>query len=232
MHGLVMNSMDVIMPIVCGVAIEVLLLVGMVGPLMFSFKDGKLCRTEDNSLARFITKRSTVLAAILSFAVYCVVAFYYKREFATSFRWEIAAGLLVLVTLFDRACNIIPNKILFLPLVLAPLLILIDILLNPNLWRSSVGTYLIAALMGGGIFFISRFITHGGIGAGDIKLMFVLGLLLGVKGYINVLIYSMLAVFIYSVALLITKRGSLNDRIALGPFVFLGFMLSVMFGAC
>ena len=175
------------MPIVCGVAIEVLLLVGMVGPLMFSFKDGKLCRTEDNSLARFITKRSTVLAAILSFAVYCVVAFYYKREFATSFRWEIAAGLLVLVTLFDRACNIIPNKILFLPLVLAPLLILIDILLNPNLWRSSVGTYLIAALMGGGIFFISRFITHGGIGAGDIKLMFVLGLLLGVKGYINVL---------------------------------------------
>ncbi len=197
----------------------------------FSFVDGRVVKKSEEHSAMAMSRRGIAAATIMGLVALFAMHIFYGRPVSVSFRWSMASSVSVYAALFDYEKNIIPNRLLAPPLIASVLLIVIDVLKTPGLWRSSIGTYAIAALLSGGVFLVSRLVTRGGVGAGDIKLFFVLGMMLGFKGVLNVMLYTVLSTFAYSVYLLVTKRGKLNDSIPLGPFVFIGTALSVAFGA-
>lgn len=67
------------------------------------------------------------------------------------------------------------------------------------------------------------------IGAGDIKYAAVIGFYLGVLNFIQVMLVTALALLIYLVYLLITKKGNWKTAAAMGPYLSLGSIFTVLF---
>lgn len=81
-------------------------------------------------------------------------------------------------------------------------------------------------LNGGLILFVASWITHGGIGGGDIKLAALLGLLFGTRGVCLILFIAAISALAF--VLLSTGRNRSSPlRLPFVPFLFLGSVLWV-----
>lgn len=138
--------------------------------------------------------------------------------------------VLALVSAIDIRERRIPNQISF-PAFLGflSLLFLIAIFweLDPNFSRATVGALLSF------LFFLSlHAIYPAGIGLGDVKLSALIGLLLGWDSF-DALMYGIAAIFvlssIFSIALVVRNRASLQSSIPFAPFMALGYLVGIAF---
>ncbi len=72
-------------------------------------------------------------------------------------------------------------------------------------------------------------LTRGGIGMGDIKLLGSLSLLGGVMLITGTLFFSALLSAGTAIILLVARKKTLQDAIPFGPFIWAGFLLTVIF---
>lgn len=88
------------------------------------------------------------------------------------------------------------------------------------------------AFLAGSSFFcmllLFRFLSRGGIGGGDIKLAFVLGIWLGYPGTVIAALLSVWLGGAFAAVLLL--HGTTKKRIAFGPFLAAGAMLAFIYG--
>lgn len=77
---------------------------------------------------------------------------------------------------------------------------------------------ILAAIIGGGIFFIISLVTRGGIGGGDVKLVFVLGLWLGSEILLDVVIKACVFGGVIALFMIFTKQKSRTSYFAYGPY--------------
>ena len=88
----------------------------------------------------------------------------------------------------------------------------------------------VCAIAGIAISFLTSKFSKGGLGAGDVRLMAVLGWHLGFLSYSSA-IWAMFAACcfasIFGLALVAVRRGSLQHRIAFGPFLALGTVTAI-----
>lgn len=137
------------------------------------------------------------------------------------FYFVIAIALLVFVTVTDFEQYVIFDSML-LPFAVAG----VCYMLHTQL---SLTDHLAAALGGGLLFFLLTLLTKGAIGGGDIKLIAALGLWLGIRPLLSVIMYGFLAGGIAALFLLITKQKKRHDFFAYGPYFALsgiGVLLS------
>lgn len=140
------------------------------------------------------------------------------------FAFAILTGLLLVVSFIDYSFQIIPDRLVLFGIVISMLF----------RWAFSYPYSILDGslgfLTGGGIFFLIAWVAKGAMGGGDIKLMAMLGLWLGVK---NILMVSVLAFFIgaaVSIVLMILKRKGRKDMIPFGPFIAAAAMLVILYG--
>ncbi|NLL18191.1 MAG: prepilin peptidase [Clostridia bacterium] len=138
-------------------------------------------------------------------------------------KYLVLFSLLIIISFIDIDRQLIPNQ-----LVLAILVWGIGWqLLAPELsWQQS----LLGAILGGGILLLIAVISKGGMGGGDIKLMFAAGLVLGGR-------FTVLALFIACVIgafvggfLLATGIKKRKEPIPFGPFLSLGIFVASLWG--
>ena len=77
---------------------------------------------------------------------------------------------------------------------------------------------IIAAFASGGIFYAISVLTRGGIGGGDIKLVFVLGIWLGTKTLIDVILAASIFGGVIAIFLILTKQKNRTSYFAYGPY--------------
>lgn len=83
----------------------------------------------------------------------------------------------------------------------------------------------------GMFFFLLWLITKGrGIGFGDVKLSFILGFLLGYPSIIISLYVAFLTGAISGVILIVSRKAKMKSRIAFGPFLILGAVVTSIWG--
>lgn len=75
-----------------------------------------------------------------------------------------------------------------------------------------------------------RLISKDGLGYGDIKLITALAFLCGFRAGIFTLLLSSMACAVVSVTLLFRRKKTLKDTLPLGPFLLIGFALTVILG--
>ncbi|MBO8171969.1 MAG: prepilin peptidase [Bacillaceae bacterium] len=140
--------------------------------------------------------------------------------------WIVAfpfAMLMITVTLSDLKYHIIPNRVVY-PGIL--LIFLIRLWIHPlPLWD-----YIAGAILGSGVLLLAALLSKGGMGGGDIKLFFLIGLVLGWKGTMLALFVSFMLGGLVAAVLLMTGRVGRKDRIPFGPFIFAGTMMSFFYG--
>jgi len=68
-----------------------------------------------------------------------------------------------------------------------------------------------------------------GMGLGDVKLVFALGLIFGFPGTVLAIYSAFLTGALVGVILILTKRSKFGQKIAFGPFLVLGSVLTLFF---
>ena len=132
--------------------------------------------------------------------------------------------LLVPVTLIDLEHHLIPNKITFPGFVLGVVLV---VLLDPD----SIVENLIASAGAGGFLFVAWFLYPRGMGMGDVKLAFVLGIYLG-RAVVPAMFVAFLAGAVIGAAI-IARQGVKEGRkagIPFGPWLALGGVVGLLAG--
>ena len=132
--------------------------------------------------------------------------------------------LLVPVTFIDLDHRIIPNRLMLIGAVLAPVLVLFT---SPD----AIVEHLIAALAAGGFLLAAALARPGGMGMGDVKLAGVMGLFLG-RDVGPAMLVALVAGSLVGAAI-IARKGSAGRKTAVpfGPFLALGGVLGLLAGA-
>jgi leader peptidase (prepilin peptidase)/N-methyltransferase len=81
-----------------------------------------------------------------------------------------------------------------------------------------------------GLFLAIVIISRGGMGGGDVTLIGALGFVLGVKNILLNIFLSFILGAIISMVLLAAKIKTRKDPIPFGPFIVLGFFMTVLWG--
>jgi leader peptidase (prepilin peptidase)/N-methyltransferase len=133
-------------------------------------------------------------------------------------------AVLVRVTVTDLEERRIRNRVTFPAAVAA---VLIGLVLHP----SGLPGQLVAGLATGAFLFFFALVSRGGLGMGDAKLGFVLGLYLG-KWVLMAMVVGLLASAVLSIGLLVVRGVKAGRKIAipLGPFLALGGVVALILG--
>lgn len=91
--------------------------------------------------------------------------------------------------------------------------------------------WLLGGLLGYGAFYLLYLLSRGGLGGGDVRLVGLLGVVLGWKHLLLALAIAVLAGALVSVVLLASRRVSRKTAIPFGPFLALGGYLAMLWGA-
>lgn len=128
----------------------------------------------------------------------------------------------------DYKKQIIPNQILLMLLFI---------------WIGIIGIYMIAAMeyglalffqsllggiVGGLIFVLCYLFSKGQLGAGDVKLAFIMGLYLTGQRIVGAVFYGVMLCLLYSIVQLLRRKVGLKDGVPLAPFLYAGVLLTLL----
>ena len=128
---------------------------------------------------------------------------------------------MIFISIMDFEQHVILDKILLV-------LVLFAFVFSPFL-PSPFLNRLLAAILGSGILLLLTILTKGGIGGGDIKLLFSLGLWLGTDKLLPTMLFGFIGGGIISAILLLSKRKRTGDPIAYGPYFTISAIIFFLF---
>lgn len=144
--------------------------------------------------------------------------------------WLFVGILLVMIFFTDLMYYIIPDSAVFLLTVLTFLYRFF--LTNQNVMMSIDFQLAIVSAVGASMFFLSLFLlTRGkGMGFGDVKLVFPMGLLLGWPNTVVAIFLSFVIGAVAGVIAMAFKKKKLKSAIPFGPFLVLGTFIALLWG--
>lgn len=167
------------------------------------------------------------IVELLNGILYTII-FYFNGASIDSIFYSLIVSILVIISFIDYYQQIIPDSLLVIAIILSisyKFTVFILCKTPFNLLNSMLGL-----LIGGGLFLIIALASKGGMGGGDIKLISVLGFILGLK---NILLNILLSFIIgagFSIFLLLSKRKGKKDSIPFGPFINIAFVVTLFSG--
>ena len=128
--------------------------------------------------------------------------------------------ILIVVSFVDIEHQIIPNKLIMTALVIG----IVCLFINDISLINALG----GMSLGGGLLLLLALVP-GVLGGGDIKLMFVLGIFLGLEGVLVAIFLAFAIAAIISILLLLLKIKERKDHIPFGPFLSIGTFIAFHF---
>ena len=178
-----------------------------------------------------ITKLQIKIIAIIIFIlnVFCVISIMTSVDYINIIK--------MIVTIFcvtGAACNDyrehrIPN---IFPLVIAVTGI---VCLTVGYFTGQQGAqaYIVSSVFATTVVALSMvvvyFLTKHGIGMGDIKLLCALSIVGGVYLISGTIFFAMIACSVTAIILLIMKKKTIKDGVPFGPFIYMGYIVSILF---
>ncbi len=171
-----------------------------------------------------------IFLIIVIYAMLSYVTIHYSVDHHWSAILRITKWLTIIWGCFILTCTdikerIIPNKVLAALLVIRAVYLVVEIIIAFPYLKEALGYPIIGAVVGGGIIALAMFVSRHGVGAGDVKLFFVIGAFVGSTQIISVLLYTFLVSAVAGVVLLVLQKVKLKDSVPLAPFAFMGVVL-------
>lgn len=132
-------------------------------------------------------------------------------------------SLLAIIVVSDIAYMIIPDKVL---LFFLPLLALGRIVAPSDPWWDS----LLGPVVGFTVLFLVALLSKGGMGGGDIKLFFLIGLALGTIGTLVTLFFASVIGMIVGIVILKVRKQDRKQPIPFGPSIALAAIIVYFYG--
>ncbi|MBR2180176.1 MAG: prepilin peptidase [Selenomonadaceae bacterium] len=157
-----------------------------------------------------VADRSRFRKPLLILFLFGCILHFSSVSMPQAFYLIVASFFLLLVTFTDF------EQYVIFDLMLLPFTVIGFIAVTHLNW--SVYDHVIAALVGGGAFLLLAITTHGAIGGGDIKLIAVLGIWLGSKILLNVVVIGCILAGVSGLMMLIMKQKGRKSFFAYGPY--------------
>ncbi|MBM4135535.1 MAG: prepilin peptidase [Nitrospira sp.] len=138
---------------------------------------------------------------------------------------------LIVITFIDLDFQIIPDWITLSGIPIG-LLTGSFLLPDPFIRYSLLGykSSIIGFLVGGGLFYAVAVLSRGGMGGGDIKMMAMVGAVLGWKAVLMTTFLGSLIGSIVGIFLMVLKGKGRKTKIPFGPFLALGSLITLFYG--
>lgn len=167
--------------------------------------------------------KTTYIIIAISILMMIITMFLYKKyNFTNQFiSLEITAWLLISISITDIKYKEVNIYIIMLTLILGVILMVI----NPNIiwYESFIGLFVIGGILAG-----ISYITKGSIGMGDAFVIGTIGLLLGYKMTIAILLYSLVLSSILGIILMILGKVNRKTRLPMVPFILTSFIIILL----
>ncbi len=164
-----------------------------------------------------------VLVELFSASIF-FVTFFFMGNSPYLLKYLIFFSLLLIIFFIDLEHKIIPDELVLFLLLWG---MVWQVLYPERGWMEAAG----GALLGGGFLLLTAVISRGGMGGGDIKLMFASGFYLGIGMTGLALFLSFTGGAAVGLALLTIKMIRRNEYIPFGPFLTLGIISTVLWGS-
>ena len=153
--------------------------------------------------------------------------FYVGNALYTNMRMIALVSIMAPIAYIDFTELRIPNEYVIIGIVYWILSIFVEILCGSQfIWMNIISSLIAATAL-----FIAALLCKvcikGSIGAGDIKLFMVMGLLLELDGIWSAIFLSLVISFIVAVFLLAAKKKNRTDAVAFGTALAIGTWLSI-----
>jgi prepilin signal peptidase PulO-like enzyme (type II secretory pathway) len=175
-------------------------------------------RKLDISTKKLIIYEITVFIIILAIGIVT----FENKDITEMILLYLLMCMMSVVAFIDLKYHFISNRLLFVFLIIWFGIIGLEIIAETEYGLALFFQGLLGAIVGGMIFMLCYVISRGQLGAGDVKLVFVMGLYLTGDRIIGVIFYSVIICFIYSVIQLVRKKIGLKDGVPLAPFLYIG----------
>lgn len=139
----------------------------------------------------------------------------------------VISSFLIIIFIYDLKHYIIPDKIIYLAIAIAFLYQLF------NHWPLIINNLdFIYSAVGASFFFLLIVLASRGkgMGVGDIKLGFLMGLILGWPNILVALFLAFLIGAIIGIGLIINRKKTLKSEVPFGPFLVTGTFLALFWG--
>ncbi len=172
-------------------------------------------------------------------------ALYYVTFFQFGFGWHVAllwlfVSAMIVIIFIDIDFQIIPD-VITLPGMALGVLAAAFLLPDPFLiFRTTGGAAfeivgivnsLTGLALGFGLFYLIALLSKGGMGGGDIKMMGMVGAFLGWKGVLLTTFVGSLTGALVGLSLMALSKAGRKTKIPFGPYLALGSLISLFFGA-
>lgn len=160
------------------------------------------------------------ICAVLSFRLYAS-----GMDVLDMFKYLAVLILLLAVLITDYNTYLIPNMFILIFFGIGIVLLLAEFVM----YRKEAFPILIISIIGLTcclvLFYILSRLTKDGISMGDVKLIAVLGWILGLAMTLFTVLLAMLLCMVAAIVLLVCKKKNKNDRVPFGPFIFFGYAI-------
>lgn len=142
--------------------------------------------------------------------------------------WQqlVLIAIVLLAAFVDLHDRIIPNELVLFGLG-AGLLLLLVLPYPEKTWLQALG----GAAAGFAFFFALATLVPGGMGMGDVKLVAVMGLFMGISWLAMSLVIAFLLGGLVSAGVLLTRRMGRKAHIPFGPFLASGAIITALYGS-
>ncbi|WP_066238725.1 prepilin peptidase [Anaerosporomusa subterranea] len=186
-------------------------------PVLSYFLSGRHCRY----CGEVIASRYAIVESLTAFLfVWCFSVFGWTGETVSAC---VFVSFMVVITFIDYDHQLILDKVLIW-------FALAGVSIRYYLGSPSLLDMGLAALVGGGLLLIIAVLSRGGMGGGDVKFCFALGIWLGWPDILLALFLSFVIGGLAGVILLVFRLRGRKDMIPFGPFICLGAFLTLLYG--
>jgi prepilin signal peptidase PulO-like enzyme (type II secretory pathway) len=149
-----------------------------------------------------------------------------QRTHGWSAAWvtEVAyCSVLLLIAVIDLQHRLVPNALVTGGLALA---------LFFNIWQPvrGLGAAIGGAAVGGGLLALVALVGRGAMGAGDVKLAFLIGMMTGFPWVLQALIIGIVLGGVAAALLLLTRTVQRKEYIPYAPYLVAGCIVTLLYG--
>ena len=134
--------------------------------------------------------------------------------------------IMAVLSVCDYKKSIVPNRVILVSLGVWMLIVCVSIILHTSLGVALLGRSLIGGVIAGLIFLLCYFLSKKKLGAGDVKLAFVIGLYMTSERMFGGIFYGSILCCIFSIVQIIRKKLSLKSGVPMIPFLYMGCLIT------
>lgn len=200
-----------------------------IGSIALLFQQWKRLSNENVKTMDTWMKWYTVAILVSNLIImYFMQYFYSELDIFHTIRNMTIVSLLWIAAAIDKKYYVIPNQLILVGLSGWCIITVVEIITKQEMWLNKLISEAIAV---GGLLVISAIcllVMKNSIGMGDLKMLIIMALYLGISGFLSAVFLSLLVSFFAAVVLLLRKVKSRKDTIPFGPFLLTGTLAGII----